>query len=105
MSQILRDTFDGVIRIRDTLTNAGRIVSQVLQPGRVSILEGNKRIRNQAKLRKLESMQWALRIPEIDFHQLLLANPDLDSPDGEIKRLAWVKFIQSAESMPYKVRA
>ena len=105
MSGILRDTFDGIIRIRDTFTTAGEIVSRMFQPSRMTILEGNKRIRNDAKLRKLESMEWALRIPEIDFHQLILANPDLDSVDNEIKRLAWVKYIQSAESMPYKVRA
>ena len=105
MSGILSDSFDGIIRVRDSLTNAGNIIREKFQPGRSTILEGNKRIRNDAKLRKLDAMQWALRIPEIDYRMLLQKNPDLDSFDGDIKRRAWVTFINSAESLPYKVRA
>lgn len=104
MSGILSDSFDGIIRVRDTFTNAGDIIREKFQPSRPTILEGNKRIRTQAALRKLDAMEWALRIPEIDYRMLLQTNPDLDSHDGEIKRTAWVKFINSAESLPYKVR-
>jgi len=46
----------------------------------------------------------ALTIPPGDYQALRRANPDLASPDGKIRSRAWVKFMQSPESLPYRVR-
>ncbi len=71
---------------------------------RRAILEDNRAVRNNRAARHLDWAQPHLRIPELDLVKLKQANPDLDSPDGAIKRAAWVRFFNSPESLPYRVR-
>ena len=66
-------------------------------------LKINAEIR-KTKLRKLDTMQWALSIPPADYKALLLLKPELDAPDAEIRNLAWKAFIASDLSQPYRVR-
>lgn len=47
----------------------------------------------------------ALMIPELDYHVLMIKNPDLNSKDAEIQTRAWKKFILSPESLPYRTDA
>lgn len=74
------------------------------QPDRAAILDANRRILNDRSARRMEWAQPHLRIPEIDLELLKKANPDLASPDGQIRRAAWVRFYNSPESAPYRVR-
>lgn len=48
--------------------------------------------------------RWALSIPFEDHAQLLRKYPDLGSRDAAIKSRAWLAFMASAESEPYKMR-
>lgn len=76
------------------------------QPERGAILDANRSILNDRRARKLAG-DWAaphLRIPELDLELLKQRNPDLASPDGQIRRRAWVQFYNSPESAPYRVR-
>ena len=69
------------------------------------ILDENAEIRkNEGALRKLQAMEWALQIPTLDYYNLTKANPELVSPDAEIRNKAWRKFIESDISLPYRVR-
>jgi hypothetical protein len=47
----------------------------------------------------------ALSIPELDYYVLLHRFPDLASPDGKTKDVAWKKFARDAASLPYRVKA
>lgn len=84
----------------------GRLYNVWDQPDRGLVLDANKSIRNDRRARKLKH-DWAaphLRIPELDLQLLKQANPDLSSPDGQIRRRAWLAFYGSPESAPYRVR-
>jgi hypothetical protein len=56
------------------------------------------------KPRTLEEGYVALSIPELDYYVIMQRFPDLQSPDAEIKRKAWLKFIRSPMSEPYRVQ-
>jgi hypothetical protein len=45
-----------------------------------------------------------LSIPTLDYEVITRRYPDLVSPDAEISKRAWDKFIQSSESSIYKTR-
>jgi hypothetical protein len=82
----------------------GTLAARHYQPNRDLILEANKRMRNEQVIRDLGWMRFALRVPQIDLIQLKKLNPELNSPDGQIKARAWKKFAKSPESLPYRVR-
>ncbi len=44
-----------------------------------------------------------LSIPELDYYVLVQRFPDLRSPDHEIKRNAWLKFLNGPLSEPYRI--
>jgi hypothetical protein len=74
------------------------------QPSRDAILERNRAVRDNPTA---PPMDWAaphLRIPELDLYLLKQQQPDLASPDGQIRRKAWIAFYNSPESLPYRVR-
>jgi len=65
-----------------------------------------------AELQKCEPMQdreglgrWALSIPFLHWVELRRKYPELASPDAAIKSRAYARFMRSAESIPYRVRA
>lgn len=103
-----RDVYqtDGVL-IRHTVFDSqdGTAHGRLLQPSRDLILQRNQELRkNPDAIRKLESMGWELSIPEADYYNLRKKYPDLASPDGMVRTLAWKSFLASAESVPYRVR-
>ena len=49
--------------------------------------------------------RWALSIPFEDWLRLREKYPDLANKDAKIKSAAYMRFINSAESAPFKVRA
>lgn len=64
-----------------------------------------------AELRKCEPMadreglgRWALSIPQLDWLELRGKYPELASHDPVIKSRAYARFINSPESLPYRVR-
>ena len=96
---------DGTL-IRETILDTdGKGYGRLIQPTRNLVLERNQELRkNPDAIRKLESMGWELSIPLSDYHNLRKKYPDLASPDGLVRSLAWKQFIGSAESVPYRVR-
>ena len=44
------------------------------------------------------------RIPIVDFIRIQKSHPDLFSPDPEVARRATVRFFNSTEGAPYRVR-
>lgn len=70
------------------------------------ILERNLRLRNEpGALNHMGFMGLELTIPQEDYYNLLKKYPDLNSRDSLTHSLAWKKFMGSAESVPYRVRA
>lgn len=64
-----------------------------------------------AEIRKCEPMadrdglgRWALSIPFVKWMELREKYPDLASPDAQIKSRAYLRFMASAESIPFRVR-
>ena len=82
----------------------GHLVREHTQPTRRAVLaEVQTRRDNPGTVRDLAGIgRPALTIPELDWTRLTRANPDLKSPDAEIKTKAWLKFIQSSESFIYR---
>ena len=79
------------------------------QPLRDPALEQVKQIRQSDKMAPSNQVdsslgEWSLSIPKSDFWNLVARNPDLNSPDPDIKTRAWDKFTASSESMPYRMR-
>lgn len=48
--------------------------------------------------------RWALSVPIEDWLKLRLKYPDLAAPDAQIKTRAWLAFMGSDESAPYRMR-
>lgn len=82
----------------------GHIVREHTQPNRKAILrEVQTRRDNPGSVRDLAGLgRPALTIPTLDLHRLFRIYPDLKCPDGEIKTRAWLKFMRSSESKPYR---
>jgi hypothetical protein len=82
----------------------GHIVREHAQPNRRAVLrEVQTRRDNPGTVRDLAGIgRPALTIPELDWIRITRANPDLKSPDAEIKTKAWLRFIQSSESFIYR---
>ena len=49
--------------------------------------------------------RWALSIPMLEWVNLRTKYPDLACPDMQIRTRAFLHFMRSAESVPYRVRA
>ena len=97
--------FDGAILSRWKF-EGGKLVRKQVQPLEDTILDFNAELqKNPGALRDLTSMGWELNIPELHYHRLVKAHPDLGCPDSSIRTAAWRKFIGSSESDPYRVRS
>ncbi len=91
--------------LRNWCIEAGRLKRRQESAGRRAILEDNQRLRNEPEaLRTLSFAQPSLNIPEPDLYALWRKYPDLNAKDKMTKRNAWLKFIASSESDPYRVR-
>lgn len=76
------------------------------QPGRELILDTNQRLRNEDLITKDRPGfgRYALNIPFEDYVALQAKYPELASNDPLVKSKAYHKFMQSPESLPYRVR-
>lgn len=88
-----------------TVCEGGRVYNDWLQPERGLILAENAQVRNERSARKLDWAWPQLRIPELDLKLLKLKYPALSSRDGVERRTAWLKFLNSTESAPYRIMA
>lgn len=82
----------------------GALVREHTQPNRRAILEQVKTRRdNPGSVRDFPGLgRPAMTIPMLDLHRLFRIYPDLRCPDAEIKTKAWMKFMNSSESEPYR---
>ena len=80
----------------------GLIQVETTQPNRAAILAQNHEARKHGTTRKLDWAKFALNIPEHDWMELRRRNPALAGSEPE-RSLAWKKFMQSSESLPYRV--
>jgi hypothetical protein len=72
---------------------------------RSAIMDRNAELqKNPGALNDLSFGRLAVSVPELDWHQITERNPDLISPDHEIRNRALAKWLASSESAPYKVR-
>ena len=70
---------------------------------RGAILRENEYLRNTQGVRKTDVLRLALQIPEDDHAALVRINPALASKDAKERTAAWLAFIKSPESLPYRV--
>lgn len=91
--------------LRNWCIEAGKLKRRRELPGRRAILEDNQRLRNEPEaIRNLSFAGPILNIPEPDLYALWRKYPDLNSRDKMTKRNAWLKFLGSSESDPYRIR-
>lgn len=67
-------------------------------------LDELRKLRNDGGLGHQDFGSVVLSIPELDFAVLQRRYPDLISRDNETNKRAWLKFLASPESAPYRVR-
>jgi hypothetical protein len=63
----------------------------------------NEFLRNSDGVKKSDGVRWSLSIPYDDWAALGRLNPALRSKDPVEKTKAWKAFINSPESIPYRV--
>jgi len=96
-------TNDGVL-FADWKLEGNRLVRRLVQPGDAAILSANsERRKNPDSIRKLEWAKLAMRIPENHLLILFKKYPDLAVAHAHTAFLAWKKFYQSSESIPYRL--
>ena len=91
--------------LRNWCIEAGKLKRRRELPGRRAILEDNQRLRNEPEA--VQNLSFAgpiLNIPEPDLYALWRKYPDLNARDKMTKRNAWLKFLGSSESDPYRIR-
>lgn len=87
------------------LVKAGQLKRRAELPGRFAILDDNQRLRNEPEaMQNLSFAGLALQIPEPDLYALWRKYPDLNSKHTHTRRNAWIRFMGSSESDPYRVR-
>ena len=102
----MRILTDGVTRKEIRYTpHDGVVQVKTTQPSTDLISADNERVRNEGGARPLSFGQCQLRIPHNELEALCRINPDLRSPDRDIKTRAWQKFARSTESRPWRVTA
>lgn len=80
----------------------GIIQVEQSQPNRDAILAQNALARKDNTTLSLEWGLFALNIPEYDLMLLKRNNPALAGPEPD-RTQAWKKFMQSSDSIPYRV--
>lgn len=87
-------------------TYGNEVWSVRTQYGRDNILSTLERCRaERSHPRDLDGLgRWALSVPFEDWLRLKAKYPDLACKDGKIQTKAWQTFIQSSESIPFRMR-
>jgi hypothetical protein len=83
--------------------HSGELQIRHHQPSRDAIMEYTARRRIEGVTRKTDGLRLALTIPLVDLEQLHRKYPELKARDAMTRKLAWDRFIASAESAPYRV--
>ena len=87
------------------MTEAERLTCVTTQPMERLILETNAELRKCEPMADREGLgRWALSVPFLKWVELRRKYPDLASTCAEVKSRAWLRFINSPESAPFKVR-
>jgi hypothetical protein len=82
-----------------------RMISWREQPGRDDLMRGIEQLRQVGGANDREGLgRWALSIPFEDWLRLRTKYPELASPDSKIKTRAYLRFMRSPESWPYRMR-
>lgn len=92
---LLNEYWDG-IRWIQVHEEQGQVVRRDRQPARDTIMERNKRLAiesREAVRMDFAGLRPTANIPERDYDNLVRMNPDLESPDPDIKYKAWTKFL------------
>lgn len=85
--------------------DGSRLTGVRTQYARPAILETLAEMRKADPMRDFEGLgRWALSVPFEDWLALRQKYPDLAAQDVEVKSAAWMRFIRSPESAPFKVR-
>jgi hypothetical protein len=103
MADVLRQAVAQGI-VQRTLRDGDQLVNEWTQPGRELILEANRSAVNDRSARTMGWGEPVLRIPTVDYEMLKQSHPQLFQGDAQQKRAAWVQFLNSAESVPFRVR-
>jgi hypothetical protein len=83
----------------------GGITHALEQPGRDALLGMVADTRREHPIADREGLgRWAVSVPFEDWLGLIRKYPDLQAPDAQIKTRAWLRFIASDESNPYRMR-
>lgn len=83
----------------------GRLTHALEQVNRADVLDAVAATRREHPVADREGFgRWALSIPFEDHAALVRKYPDLAARDAQIRTRAWHVFIQSDESMPYRMR-
>ena len=100
---MLKPTTDGVLFAKFSV-EGGKVVRHVGQPMRRAILRANaERRKDPDTVRALEWGKLQLRIPELDLAHLVRKYPDLGANHAHTRRNAWLRFMGSSESDPYRL--
>ena len=97
MGNKISEYWDGV-RLIEWKEEQGKVVRRDRQPSRKKITDRTKRLRNEAReavKMDVAGLRPTALIPEQDWYNLLKINPDLNSPDVEIRTRAMKKFLEN----------
>lgn len=95
---------DGLLQ-SETIVEGGMAYNRLTQVGRNEIMDTLAELRkNPGAIRNMDSMGWELSIPFEDYYRIIAINPDLQASCAATRRAAWLKFMGTAESAPYRVR-
>ena len=82
-----------------------QLVRRVVQPSEPLILELNQQVRNDpGAVRKMEWAKPYLNIPTRALYALWKKYPDLKSLHSHTRTKAWLRFLRSSESDPYRLQ-
>ena len=96
--------FDGVL-FSSWRFEGAQLVRKQTQPSRELILDHNAELKkNPGALQNLSFAGLELNIPVLDLIVLQKKYPALGSSIGQERKAAWLKFMGSSESDPYRVR-
>jgi len=84
---------------------ASGIVVVTEQPDESLILQTNAELQKCDPVADRDGLgRWALSIPFLKWMELRRQYPDLASKDPQIRSRAYLRFMRSPESIPYRVR-
>lgn len=88
------------------VTECDRTTLVTHQPTERLILETCQEMQKCEPMADREGLgRWALSIPFVAWMELRRKYPELASTDAKVKSAAYLRFMRSAESIPFRVRA